>query len=153
MATESPSESQAATVQLDGEAQVRVRTGNVSVSAVKVGEVKGDKALNEQLGRRLKMAVFIFAGTFVASLLCLFWRYCIGFMHGAEKMAHKGQAINFDWHIILLAALMIVPATAVVLVLARSIFVGTAVKDDDAALPSVAVVREVAEAIKAVTTK
>lgn len=151
MVTESPSESHAAVVEFANGANMEVRSGNVSVSAVKVGDFKGDKALNERLGRHLKMAVFAFAAAFSASLLFLFWRYCMSFMHGAEKMAHSGKAISFDWHIILLAAFMIIPATATILVLARSIFTSTPQPSDESVLPTVTLLKELLEVTKSIT--
>lgn len=55
-------------------------------------------------------------------LLYLFGRFMRAMLHVAKQVGHNETFWLFDWHLVFLGSLMVIPATAIILVLAKHSF-------------------------------
>lgn len=55
-------------------------------------------------------------------LLCMFHRFLCALLHGAQEMGHANKSMSFDWHWVFLGSIMVIPATAIILVFCKYAF-------------------------------
>lgn len=114
----------------------------LALGGINVGE-------EQRQNRRLKSFIFWAAIFFSYTLLAAFCIFLWSIAHLSRELAHAGKPINLDWHLLIFSSIMIVPATVIITILARSIFLSSNT-DDEEKLPSISFIKDIVETVKAV---